>query len=150
LQDLYETVGSGAALSVSVDDESAGMEAIRAGRDHGVLESMWLNHHDLEVLTLWRDAAPEVGLVNATSVEQLPVTAERRAAELASLRVEAVSLPEADWSGGLVTLFHRFGVLGFASAAHYERQLVRLLDIGIDAVVGEHADRMAAVAATFE
>ena len=50
----------------------------------------------------------------------------------------------------MVTLFHRFEVAAFADGAHFERQLARLIDMGIDAVSGDHAERMAAVASTFE
>jgi len=150
LEDLYETVGPDTAVSVSTEDADTGREAIRVARAHGAAESLWLNHHDLEVLAFWRDVAPEVRLVNATEVGQLPVSAERRAGELAASRVDAVSLPEPDWSGGLATLFHRFEVFAFVAGAHYERQLARVIDMGVDAVVSDHVERMSAVAATFE
>jgi len=104
----------------------------------------------LEVLTRWRDLAPEVHLVNSTALERLAHGPERRAAELAAARVDAVNLREGEWSGGLVTLFHRFEVLAFGWDAQYERQLASLIDMGIDAVYSDHVDRMVAVAATFE
>ena len=89
-------------------------------------------------------------LVNSTRLELLPQGPERRAAELSAARIDAVNLRQGEWSGGLVTLFHRFGVLAFGWDAQYERQLAMLIDIGIDAVYSDHVDRMVAVAAEFQ
>ncbi|MEQ8841392.1 MAG: hypothetical protein RIB98_10445 [Acidimicrobiales bacterium] len=130
------------------DDETVAL-IMATARERGQVDRVWLAHHDLEVLARWRDQAADVHLVNSTTVPDLPRGPERRAAELAAARVDAVALPEADWTGGLVTLFHRFEVLAFADDAQFERQLARLIDMGVDAVSSDHADRMAAVAATF-
>ncbi len=143
------SVADGSVWVSAVDDETARAVAT-AARRAGVVDRLWLGHPDLETLARWRDLEPDVKLVNETSIAALPVGPERRAAELAAARVEAVALPEDDWSGGLVTLFHRFEVATFAEGAHFERQLARLIDMGIDAVSGDHPDRMAAVAATFD
>ena len=150
LDDLYDAVGPEIELRVSLDEPAAGPAVVSIARGRGAAESLWLDHHDLDVLTSWRDHAAEIRLVNATGIGRLPLGAERRAAELASARIDAVSFPDDDWSGGLVTLFHRFEVAGFAEGAHYDRQLVRLIDMGIDGVTGDHVERMAAVAATFD
>jgi glycerophosphoryl diester phosphodiesterase len=56
--------------------------------------------------------------------------------------VEAVNLHHSDWTGGLTTLFHRFGVLCFGWDAQLPRVLSELLDAGIDAVYSDHVDRM--------
>lgn len=149
LDDLFAEVSEVPIRIAARDDLTMSAVAAAAGR-RGATERIWLAHDDLEVLARWRDLAPQIRLVNTTTVESLEFGPERRAAELAAARVDAVALPEKDWSGGLVTLFHRFEVLAFGDGAHFERQLVRLIDMGIDAVSGEHADRMAAAAATFD
>ncbi|MEZ5244296.1 MAG: glycerophosphodiester phosphodiesterase [Acidimicrobiales bacterium] len=149
IDDLFDTVHD-VPLRVGAADHTSAMAVVAAAERRGIVDRVWLVHPDLDVLAEWRDAAPLVRLVNLASVEALPMGPERRAAELAAARVDAVALPEGDWSGGLVTLFHRFDVLAFADDAHYERQLVRLIDMGIDGVSGDHVDRMVAVAATFE
>ena len=74
---------------------------------------------------------------------------ERRAAELAAARIDAINLRQQYWTGGLTTLFHRFDVLCFGWDAQHERQIARLIDMGIDAVYSDFVDRMVAVAATF-
>jgi glycerophosphoryl diester phosphodiesterase len=149
IEDLFDSVPV-VPLRVGASDHSTAMAVVEAAERRGIVDRVWLVHPDLEVLANWRDAAPLVRLINLASLEALPLGPERRAAELAAARVDAVAFPEGDWSGGLVTLFHRFEVLAFADDAHYERQLARLIDMGIDGVSGDHVDRMAAVAATFE
>lgn len=150
LDDLLADVGGGVPISLGVQDPDAAAPVIATARARDMVDALWLAHASMDVLATWRDLAPEVRLVNATSLASLPFGAERRAAELAAARVDAVRLPEGEWTGGMVTLFHRFDVLAFAADAHYERQLARVIDMGCDAVISDHVDRMAAVAATFE
>lgn len=149
IDEMFDAVDDVPIRVAATDDSTASAVTAAAGRRR-ITDRVWLAHSDLDVLARWRDAAPQVRLVNATTIDALPLGPERRAAELAAARVDAVALPERDWSGGLVTLFHRFDVLAFADGAHFERQLARLIDMGVDAVSSDHADRMAAVAATFE
>ena len=149
LEEMFEAVPD-VPIRVDAADDAAATAVVELSDRRGITGRVWLGHDDLEVLARWRDAAPQIRLINRADVESLPLGPERRAADLAAARVDAVALPENDWSGGLVTLFHRFEILAFADGAHYERQLVRLLDMGVDAVSGDHVDRMAAVAATFD
>ena len=57
--------------------------------------------------------------------------------------IDAVNFHHSDWSGGLTTLFHRFGRLSFAWDAQFDRVLDGLLRMGVDAVYSDHVDRMA-------
>ncbi|MDW3218409.1 MAG: hypothetical protein R8F63_07320 [Acidimicrobiales bacterium] len=136
-------------IRLRVADTDAARVILERARRADAAERLWLAHPELETLAEWRDLSPVIHLVNATSVKSLPFGPERRAAELAAGRVDAVALPEAEWTGGHVTLFHRFEVLAFADGAHYERQIARVIDMGIDAVSGDHVERLVAVAATF-
>jgi nucleotide-binding universal stress UspA family protein len=67
---------------------------------------------------------------------------ERRAATLADKGIDALNMHRLDWTGGLTTLVHRFGVLAFAWDAQLPRVLAELVDMGIDAVYSDHVDRM--------
>ncbi|MFT5200771.1 MAG: glycerophosphoryl diester phosphodiesterase [Candidatus Aldehydirespiratoraceae bacterium] len=149
LAELLEVSGD-LPIRVRIDDADHGPTAIATARAMESADRLWLAHTDPEVLAAWRDVAPEVQLVNSASLDNMELGPERRAAELAAARIDAVSMSETDWSGGMVALFHRFGVLAFAEGADFERQLARLIDMGIDAVTGDHPERMAAVAATFD
>jgi len=147
LEDFFDAVEPVPLLLAGA--EHAIDRIIAVARERDAVDRLWLVHDDLDVLSGWRDLAPEARLVNRTSVADLPLGPERRAAELAAATIDAVVMPEGDWSGGMVTLFHRFDVAAFADGANFERQLARLIDMGIDGVSGDHPARMAAVAATF-
>ena len=51
-------------------------------------------------------------------------------------------MPQPDWTGGLVTLFHRFDVLAFGWDMQFEHQLRPALRMGLDAVYSDHVDLM--------
>jgi len=144
LTDLYDAVGV-QELSLDVKDPQAFEEVVRVARaaDEGALDRLWLCHHDWTIVAGWRQASPEVRLVDSTFVGYMEGGPERRAAALAEAGVDAVNLHHSEWSGGLTTLFHRFGVLCFGWDAQHERTLDALLEAGIDAVYSDHVDRLA-------
>jgi len=83
-----------------------------------------------------------VRLVDSTRRNRLREGAERRAARLAEARIDAINMHHTDWTGGLITLFHRFEVYAFGWDAQHTRILDALLHMGIDAVYSDHVDRM--------
>lgn len=149
VDEFYATVGSALPLSVDVKDEAAFDGLIAAASAHGALANLWLCHPDVDVLVDWRAQAPEVRLVNSTRTDSFEWGAERRAADLARERIDAVNLRREEWSGGLTTLFHRFGVLAFAWDAQYDHQIESLIDMGVDAVFSDHVDRLVDAARKF-
>lgn len=149
LDEYYDAIGPTLPLSVDIKDPDVFDPLVAVARRHGGADRLWVCHHDLDVLVGWRDRAPDVHLVNSTALDRLPVGAEKRAAELAAARIDAVNLRQGEWTGGLTTLFHRFEVLCFGWDAQHERQIARLIDQGIDAVYGDYVDRLVAVDATY-
>ncbi len=148
IDELYSAVGTERPLSVDVKDPAAFGPLVEAARRRGASGNLWVCHHDLDRLIAWREEAPEVHLVNSTRLSALPLGPERRAADLARHRIDAVNLHRSEWTGGLTTLFHRFGVLAFGWDAQFERHLVELVHSGIDAVYSDHVDRMVEVIAS--
>jgi glycerophosphoryl diester phosphodiesterase len=140
--DLYAECGAAFELSLDVKDPKAVEATVALARDAGAADRLWLCHPDWQVVASWRAQLPDVRLVDSTRVRSMRNGPERRAAELANAGIDAVNLHHTDWSGGLTTLFHRFGVLSFGWDAQLERVLDGLLDIGIDAVYSDHTDRM--------
>jgi glycerophosphoryl diester phosphodiesterase len=147
LDELYAACGTGFELSVDVKDPRAAGAVVAAATTAGpgAPERLWLCHPDLDRLRAWRREFPGVRLVNSTRLRDLRHGPERRAAQLAEAGIDAVNLHYTDWTGGLTTLFHRFGRLAFAWDAQHERVLRELLRMGIDGVYSDHVDRMAAV-----
>ena len=144
LEELYADVGTALELSLDVKDPAAfdRVVAVAGAASPDALDRLWLCHHETNQLATWRQRCPEVRLVDSTFVGHMPDGPERRAAELAEAGVDAVNLHHTEWSGGMASLFHRFGVLCFAWDAQHQRILDELLDAGIDAVYSDHVDRL--------
>lgn len=146
LESLYETCGVDFDLSLDVKDPAAVPSVLASARAAGdtVVQRLWLCHHDWERVAGWRTLDPHVRLVDSTRVRRIPGGPERRAAELHNAGIDAVNLPEREWTGGMATVFHRFDRYCLGWDAHHERQLDNLFDLGIDGVFSDHVDRMLA------
>jgi len=150
LAEFYAEVGIGMPLSIDVKDTAAFETLLAVARDHDAATELWVCHPDFELLVRWRAIAPEIHLVNSTSLTDMVAGPERRAADLAGEGIDAVNLRRDEWSGGLTTLFHRFGVRAFGWDAQHVHQLTSLVDMGIDGVYSDHVERMVQVVATFD
>ena len=56
--------------------------------------------------------------------------------------IDAINLPEPEWTGGMASTYHRFDRYCLGWDAHHDRQLDNLFDLGIDGVFSDHVDRM--------
>ena len=145
LEDLYASCGAEYELSLDVKDVAAAGAVIDLARAAGAVGRLWLCHPDWQQVASWRSLSDEVRLVESTRLRAMRPGPERRAAQLRAAGVDAVNLHHTDWSGGMTTLFHRFGRYAFAWDAQFERVLDALLRMGVDAVYSDHVDRMVAV-----
>ena len=144
LADLYAACGTDVQVSLDVKDPDAFDAVIAVARAAGgdALRRLWLCHPRWEQLVEWRGRCDEVRLVDSTRLDRLKGGPERRAATLAAKGIDAVNMHHLDWTGGLTTLFHRFGVLAFGWDAQSPRVLGELIDAGIDGVYSDHVDHM--------
>lgn len=142
LDELYAECGADYELSLDLKDAAAAPATIAAATAAGGLGRLWLCHPEWGVLAALRDEAGDAHLVHSTRLRRMPHGPERLAAQLAEHAIDAVNLHRTDWTGGLTTLFHRFGRLTFGWDAQHERMVLELLDMGIDAVYSNHVDRM--------
>jgi glycerophosphoryl diester phosphodiesterase len=144
LEDLYAECGTDFELSLDVKDPEAASTVAAVARAAGddAPGRLWLCHPDWELLAGWREDLHDVRLVDSTKLRAMRQGPERRAAQLSAAGIDAVNLHYQEWTGGLTTLFHRFGVLGFGWDAQHERILRNLVSMGIDGVFSDHVDRM--------
>jgi glycerophosphoryl diester phosphodiesterase len=144
LRELYEVCGTGFELSLDVKDPAAAAEVVAVARAAGpeAESRLWLCHPDWRTVAGWRDLSSVARLVDSTRLRAMKDGPERRAAELASAGIDAVNLHHSDWTGGFVTLFHRFELYTLAWDCQFDRVLDEMLDIGMDGVFSDHVDRM--------
>lgn len=141
---LLALVGPEVALSIDLKDPKAGKATLDAVRRSGPTSRLWLCHPELSVLCTLRDLDEHVHLVHSTKLGALDRGVERHAAELSEAGVDAVNMPESDWSGGLVALYRRFGLCCLGWDAQHLRQIQRLVHLGLDGIYGDHVDRLVA------
>ena len=149
LSDYYQHCGTELPLSVDVKDVNAFGRIAAVARDHSAADGLWACHSDLDVLADWRTSNPDVHLVHSTWIDRIPGGPERHAADLACMDIDAVNLWHGSWSGGLVTLYHRFGVLAFGWDAQQQHHIEDVIDSGIDAVYSDNVDRTVKALARF-
>lgn len=148
LGQLFAACGTAYDLSIDGRDPAAAPAIVEVARAAGFdLRRLWLCHHDWRTVASWRELSADVRLVDSTRLRHMRQGPERRAAQLADAGVDAVNMHHTDWTAGLVTLFHRFGVHAFGWDAQFERVIAALARMGIDGIYSDHVDRMVDVVA---
>jgi glycerophosphoryl diester phosphodiesterase len=95
----------------------------------------------IELRNLFGDTP--IRLLQTTRLERVQGTPERRAEYLARHHIDGINLHRSDWNGGLVALFHRFGLVTFGWDMQQEHELRAGLRMGLDAVYSDRVDVMA-------
>ncbi len=146
LTDLFDACGTDHHLSLDLKDPESGPAVIDVVRTHApvLMPRVWLCHDDVETLTRLRPVDDEVKLVDSTRLHRITEGPERRAARLADLGIDGINMRKADWNGGLVALFHRFGRTAFSWDLQHDHELRPALRMGMDAVYSDYTDRMIA------
>jgi glycerophosphoryl diester phosphodiesterase len=147
LAQLYEAVGCDLDISVDVKDPAAAGTVVAVARAAGgddALRRLWLCSPDWRTAASWRELSPAVRLVDSTRRRHVKEGVEKRASVLAEAGVDALNMHYTDWSGGLTTLVHRFGIHSFAWDCQFERVVAKMLVAGVDGVYSDNVREMAA------
>lgn len=142
LAELYDVCGTHLPLSLDVKDPGALEATVAVAENAGAAEQLWLCHPDWELVASWRGRSDAVHLVDSTRIRKIKEGPERRAVDLRNAGIDVINMHETDWTGGLTTLFHRFGLECFGWDAQLPRVLDELLAKGVDGVYSDHVDRM--------
>ena len=144
LDELYEACGTNFHLSLDVKDPAAYGPIVDAARGRGpdVATRTWLCDPVLDHLIERRDDLADLKLVHSTRLARVKSTPELHAAKIADAGIDAVNMHHTDWNGGLVVLFHRFGVNTFSWDLQFDHQLETAFRMGVDAVYSDHIDTM--------
>ncbi len=130
-------------LSIDVKDPTALSALVAQCRevDIDVESRLWLCHHDWNMVASWRRLT-EARLVDSCRFSKMNEGPERRALALREAGVDAINMHHSDWSGGLVTLFHRFDLYALGWDMQQEHVLRECLRMGLDGVYSDWTDRM--------
>lgn len=149
LQEVYDELGTSFDFSIDIKDPRVAGEVIACARDVEAEDRLWLCHPNRELVASWRTLSREVHLVESIRASRFENSPELHLARSAELGIEVLNLHHSDWTGGLIAMVHRFGMLAFGWDAQFDRVLDDLLDSGIDGVFSDHVDRMMAAFSRF-
>ena len=148
LEDLLERCGTTYSLSLDLKDPAAAAVIVEVVRsiDASLLERVWLCEASfervVELRTEFDVASTPVRLLQTTRLDRIKGTPEQRAAALSRHGIDGINLHRTDWTGGLVALFHRFGLMAFGWDMQLEHELRDAIRMGLDAVYSDHVDIM--------
>jgi glycerophosphoryl diester phosphodiesterase len=144
LGELYDRCGTALPLSIDIKDSAAAPVVVALAREAGgdAEANLYLCSGSWEKLAGWRSLSDGAHLVDSTRRKRIKEGPERRAAALVNAGIDVVNLRLEDWSGGLTTLFHRFGLRCFGWDAQHRRQLDALITAGVDGLYSDHVERM--------
>lgn len=143
LSSLFETCGTSFDLSIDIKDEQSFARSVDTARQSGFDESrLWLCHYSSAVVIEQRRLLPNVRLVDSTRITRMKEGLEMRCAKLSSYGIDALNMHHSDWTGGLSTLVHKFGLHAFGWDAQFDYVLSNSLRMGLDAVYSDHVDTM--------
>jgi len=149
LESLYETCGNDFELSLDLKVAEAAAATIAVARNASAADRLWLCSPDLGLLDAIHRSEPDIALVHSARKRELLAPVERHAADLQTRGIKAMNMHHTDWSAGLVSLFHRFGIGTFAWDVQEVRSLRAMLRIGIDGMYCDRPDRIVAVVEEF-
>jgi glycerophosphoryl diester phosphodiesterase len=143
LSDLFATCGTSFDLSIDIKDTEGFVGAAMVARDHGFDPSrLWLCHPSLQLLSEQRKLVPGVRLVDSTRLTRVKEGLEMRCAALSNFGIDALNMHHTDWTGGSVTLVHKFGLHAFGWDTQFEIAIENALRMGLDGVFSDHVDTM--------
>lgn len=148
LAELYDAVGTDTPLSLDVKDPDAFEAVVAVAEEAGAAEQLFLCHPDWRLVATWRRRSDALVLVDSTRIHKIKEGPERRASDLRNAGIGCINCHESDWSAGLTTLFHRFGIQCLGWDAQLPRVLEQVLAKGVDGVFSDHVDRMVDALAT--
>jgi len=102
---------------------------------------------ETELLHAFDPAATE--RILTTSTKGFTKTPEQEMNRLREEDIDGLGLAHNEWNGGLVALCHRFERRAVAHDLVHEREMARVIDLGIDLAVSAHPQRLQATASLY-
>ena len=140
--ELFQLAGN-LQISLDIKEPRAMEEVHKLAQLHLVNpKNLWICHPSLNQVAIWCREFDAVRYLHSTRLHKLIDNPERHAANLMQLTIDGLNMHHTDWTGGLVTLFHRFGRVAFAWDLQHEMTLENLMRMGVDGVYSDWVDKM--------
>lgn len=141
--EFFQSCGTDFSFSVDIKDENATDGLVSVARESGFdLSRLFVCHWKSAECFAIRERHPDIKVVDSTRLQRLKDGPEMRAALLANKGIDVLNMHISDWSGGLVTLMHRFNVQAFGWDAQFPSALSNGLLMGLDGIYSDHVDRL--------
>jgi glycerophosphoryl diester phosphodiesterase len=143
LEEMLDSCAGEYNLSLDVKDPGAFAATLRAIRSAkpDIENRTWLCHHDWRLVAQWRSST-SAKLVDSTRLGRIKEGPERRLAQLTEAGIDCLNMHHTDWSGGLVTLAHRFERFALGWDMQFDHIIENGLRMGLDGVFSDYPDRM--------
>lgn len=148
LVDVYEQLGTNFDFSIDAKHTEVIGPMLGVAEAAGATGRLWLCHPEVSVLAPLRSST-SAHLVHSRLLGTIETPIERHAYDLSRAGIEVMNFHHSEWTSGLVSLFHRFGVRAFAWDTQELRQLRAMLSIGIDGLYCDRPDRLVSTLAEF-
>lgn len=148
LADVYETLGTNYEFSIDAKHGGVIQPMLDVAQRYGALERLWLCFPLLERLAALRSDTT-AKLVHSLPKDRIEGQIERHAFTLADSGIDVMNFKHDEWTAGLVSMFHRFGVKAFAWDVQEVRHLRAMTAINIDGLYCDRPERMVATVREF-
>jgi glycerophosphoryl diester phosphodiesterase len=140
---FFDSCGTSYDLSVDIKDDNATDALIEVAKNAQFpLHKLWVCHHRHDEVLSIRQRHRDIKVVDSTRLSRIKNGLEMRSSVNAQSGIDAVNMHFSDWTGGWVTLVHRFGLVAFGWDVQFEHQLSNCFAMGLDGVYSDHVDRM--------
>lgn len=148
LADVYETLGTNFEFSIDAKHGGVMEPMLDVAQRYGALERLWLCFPILDRLAALRSSTT-AKLVHSLPQNRIEGQIERHAYTLADSGIDVMNFRHDEWTAGLVSMFHRFGVKAFAWDVQEVRHLRAMTAMKIDGLYCDRPERMVATVSEF-
>lgn len=146
LDQFYDLVPAGIAVSLDVKDPNVTGAVLEVTRRRRVDDQLWLCYEELSDMAAITDDVGAASLVHSTYVGFMPEGFDAHVSALVHANVAVLNLHYTEWTAERIAIVRDAGLSAFAWDVQHEHMMLDVLQLGVDGVFSDHSDMMVAVA----
>lgn len=146
LDQFYDLVPAGIAVSLDVKDPNATAAVLEVARRRRVDHQLWLCYEELSDMAAITDDVGAASLVHSTYVGFMPDGFDAHVAALVHANVAVLNLHYTEWTSTRIATVKDARLKAFAWDVQHEETMRDVLQLGVDGVFSDHSDMMVDVA----